>query len=88
MTKYGEPCPGYDENGDILPRAWAADKVNIKDETKKDWTAYIRRHWLRPCAAELELGGVDFVNDRIGGLLANMAAKPSYPRSQQGWGGR
>ena len=88
MTKYGEPCPGYDKNGDIVPRAWAADKVNIKDETKKDWTAYIRRHGLRPCAAELELGGVDFVNDRVGGLLANVAAKPSYPRSKPGWGGR
>ena len=88
MTKYGEPCPGYDENGDILQRAWAADKVNIKDETKKEWTAYIRKHGLRSCAAELELGGVDFVNDRIGGLLANVAAKPSYRGPNRGWGGR
>jgi hypothetical protein len=78
---------GYDANGDVIPRAWTADTCSIKDETNKEWTAYIRKYGLGPCAAELEHGGVDFVSDRVGDLLATVA-KTSYSRSRPGWGGR
>lgn len=41
-SRYHEPCPGFDRNGQLIPGAW--HNGEITDNTKSAWRSYISRH--------------------------------------------
>ena len=44
FRKTGQPCPGFDPNGNRVQAAWVGG--NITNQTKAAWRAYIQQHGL------------------------------------------